>query len=117
MVGEVTKCNSAWRKYVTPLFGRLRTPRSPEKSGGRFAFTIQGVTAMTDEDASNIVRLYLKEKPLLPLHIKRALLTVLYRNEIYRGTLQNIANCRFDDPVKNIHMVKILSHQALNWNI
>jgi len=71
---------------------------------------------MTDEETADIIRWYLKKKHLLSKSVKSAMLTAIYRNEIYRDTLQNIETCRFSDPVKTIHMIKILAHQALDCN-
>ena len=71
---------------------------------------------MTDEKTTDIIRWYLKKSPLLSRDIKQAMLTVIYRNEIYKDALQNIKKCSFDTPVQTIHIVKMLAQQALDWN-
>jgi len=69
---------------------------------------------MTDEETADILRWYLKKKPLLSPNIRKAMLTALYRNKVYRDALQNIEKCSFSDSVKTIHMIKILAHEALS---
>jgi len=70
---------------------------------------------MNKKDSADIIRQYLKEKPLLLPNIKRTIITILYQNKIYKNALQNIKKCSFHDPVKTIHIIKILAHEALLW--
>jgi len=93
---------------------RLRTPRSPEKSGGRFAFITKGETTMDENEHIKIIQDFLDDKPFVSPRIRSALNITVHENKKFRIALEVISNYSFGDPVEKLHIIKIFALQTLN---